>query len=125
VSGAGVGVVVGSVAKIGARIGAGCLGIVVCSTAMAAAVVSTLTGGLLGSLATPSASALSDIPPAMLMLHQPAAGALGPVQFLPATFAQYDLPVPPGGQAPTHTVQRLRRRLHSSPTPVRERRPAR
>lgn len=29
-----------------------------------------------------------------------AAGAVGPMQFLPATFAQYDRPVPPGGSAP-------------------------
>ena len=28
------------------------------------------------------------------------AGAEGPMQFLPATFAAYDLPIPPGGQTP-------------------------
>jgi hypothetical protein len=28
------------------------------------------------------------------------AGAEGPMQFLPATFAEYDLPVPPGGVSP-------------------------
>jgi len=28
------------------------------------------------------------------------AGAVGPMQFLPATFAEYDRPVPPGGVAP-------------------------
>jgi cell wall-associated NlpC family hydrolase len=29
-----------------------------------------------------------------------AAGAEGPMQFLPATFSEYDLPVPPGGRRP-------------------------
>ena len=31
---------------------------------------------------------------------QNAAGAMGPMQFEPATFAAYDLPVPPGGASP-------------------------
>jgi cell wall-associated NlpC family hydrolase len=85
---------------------------------------------------SPSASALSGIPPSMLALYQQAAatcpglpwtvlagigtvessngtsdlpgvhsganyaGAEGPMQFEPATFAQYDEPVPPGGADP-------------------------
>ncbi len=99
----------------------------------AGAGVASLLGG--GS-AAPSATAMTDIPPAMLTLYQQAAvtcpglpwtvlaaigtvesdngtstlpgvsagqnaaGAEGPMQFEPATFAAYDLPVPPGGANP-------------------------
>lgn len=78
----------------------------------------------------PSSAARSDIPPEYLQLFQAAAatcpglpwsvlagigrvetdfgvdtqtssaGAVGPMQFLPATFAEYDEPVPPGGATP-------------------------
>ena len=89
-----------------------------------------------GGDATPSASALGQIPPAMLALYEAAAttcpglpwtvlaaigtvessngtsdlpgvqsgansaGAEGPMQFEPATFAAYDMPVPVGGATP-------------------------
>ncbi|MEY9969265.1 cell wall-associated NlpC family hydrolase [Streptacidiphilus sp. MAP12-16] len=120
-----------SAAKIGAGVGAGCLGSLMCFTAVVAGVLSILTGGLLGSFATPSAQAVTDIPAAMLTLYQQAAatcpglpwsvlaaigkvesdhgrakqqvstaGAVGPMQFLPATFQDYALPVPPGGTTP-------------------------
>jgi cell wall-associated NlpC family hydrolase len=120
-----------SAAKISAGVGAGCAGIVVCLVAVIAALLSILTGGLLGSFAAPSPQALADIPPAMLTLYQQAAatcpglpwgvlaaigkvetdhgrasnqtstaGAVGPMQFLPATFVLYDQPVPPGGATP-------------------------
>ncbi|MEY9963351.1 cell wall-associated NlpC family hydrolase [Streptacidiphilus sp. MAP12-16] len=100
-------------------------------TAVTAALTAA-TGGLsLLDSASPSPTALADIPPAMLALYQQAAatcpglpwtvlagigkvetdhgrasdqvssaGALGPMQFLPATFAAYDQPVPPGGASP-------------------------
>ncbi|RAG80283.1 hypothetical protein DN069_38995, partial [Streptacidiphilus pinicola] len=85
-------------------------------------------GGFSGSAL--SSGAVADIPAVMLTLYQQAAatctlpwtvlaaigkvesdhgrardevssaGALGPMQFEPATFAAYDQPVPPGGASP-------------------------
>ena len=109
----------------------GCLALV--GTAVVASAMSALgTGGAPAA----SAAATSAIPPAMLMLYQPAAatcpglpwtivaaigtvesdngqsnlpgvhsgansaGAEGPMQFEPATFAAYDQPIPPGGATP-------------------------
>ncbi len=99
----------------------------------AGAGIASLLGG---GTATPSVTATSNIPPAMLALYQQAAttcpglpwtvlaaigtvesangtstlpgvhsgadsaGAEGPMQFEPATFATYDQPVPPGGANP-------------------------
>ena len=99
----------------------------------AGAGIASLLGG---GAATPSATATSAIPPAMLALYQEAAttcpglpwtvlaaigtvesdngtstlpgvqsganaaGAEGPMQFEPATFAAYDQPIPPGGANP-------------------------
>ncbi len=107
------------------------LAVVVMAAGAGAGVASLLGGG-----ETPSATAVAQIPPAMLALYQDAAatcpglpwtvlaaigtiesgngtsnlpgvhsgtnsaGAEGPMQFEPATFAEYDTPVPPGGADP-------------------------
>jgi cell wall-associated NlpC family hydrolase len=107
--------------------------VVLIAAAGAGAGFASLLGG---GDAAPSATALGQIPPAMLVLYQAAAatcpglswtvlaaigtvessngtsdlpgvqsgansaGAEGPMQFEPATFAAYDMPVPVGGAAP-------------------------
>ena len=50
------------------------------------------------------------------------AGAEGPMQFEPATFAAYDEPVPPGGANPPTPYDHDRRRLRRGPRPLRQRR---
>jgi cell wall-associated NlpC family hydrolase len=107
---------------------------------LVAAATGAVTSQLFGSggqgSSSPSASALSDIPPGYLLLYQQAAatcpgldwtvlagigrvetnhgrsilpgvrsgsnsaGAQGPMQFLPATFAEYSQPIPEGGADP-------------------------
>lgn len=107
--------------------------LVVCLAGAAGAGVASVLGG---GDASPSTSATSNVPAAILALYQQAAvtcpglpwsvlaaigtvesgngtstapgvqsganyaGAEGPMQFLPATFAEYDEPVPPGGADP-------------------------
>jgi cell wall-associated NlpC family hydrolase len=108
-------------------IGASLVLLVAVLAAGAGAGVASLLGG--GDSA-PSATATSEIPAAMLTLYEQAAascpglpwsvlaaigqvesdqgrddatssaGAEGPMQFLPSTFAEYDEPVPPGGANP-------------------------
>jgi cell wall-associated NlpC family hydrolase len=118
------------------RIGWGAGALVVAAVLVAGAAGAGIGSLLLGGGATPSATATTQIPPAMLALYQQAAttcpglpwtvlaaigtvesdngtsdlpgvhsganfaGAEGPMQFEPATFAQYDEPVPPGGANP-------------------------
>lgn len=97
--------------------------------AAAAAMLSSPAGGP-GSTLAPSRHALAEIPAAYLQDYMQAAatcpglpwtvlagigqiesgqgrdtqtspaGAVGPMQFLPATFTQYDQPIPPGGARP-------------------------
>lgn len=66
-----------SIAKVGAGAGAGCIGVLVgvaaVAAALATAVLNLATCGLLGFLASPTAQAVTDIPPAMLTLYQQAA----------------------------------------------------
>jgi cell wall-associated NlpC family hydrolase len=111
--------------------------LVVAAVLVAGAAGAGIGSLLLGGDVTPSATATTQIPPAMLALYQEAAAscpglpwtvlaaigtvesdngqsnlpgvhsglnvagvAAGPMQFEPATFAQYDEPVPPGGANP-------------------------
>ena len=118
------------------RIGWGAGALVVAAVLIAGAAGTGIGSLLSGGGVTPSATAVGQIPPAMLALYQEAAatcpglpwtvlaaigtvesdngtstlpgvsagqnaaGAMGPMQFEPATFAAYDLPVPPGGASP-------------------------
>ncbi|TWF91334.1 NlpC/P60 family protein [Kitasatospora viridis] len=116
-------------ARAGAALGAGCLGAVALVTAAATAVLATLTGGLFSSPPSSTARA-DIPPPMLTLYQQAApscpglpwpvlagigevetdhgrapslvssAGAVGPMQFMPDTFPDYALPVPPGGAAP-------------------------
>jgi cell wall-associated NlpC family hydrolase len=122
--------------SIGSKVAAGAAGLVLLVAILAAAAGAGLASLLGGGDATPSATATSDIPAAMLALYQQAAttcpglpwtvlaaigtvesdndqstlpgvhsgansaGAEGPMQFEPATFAAYDTPIPPGGANP-------------------------
>jgi cell wall-associated NlpC family hydrolase len=109
--------------------GAGLVGLVVLVAGAAAGALGANVGGL-GANGSPSATALGAVPAGYLALYQQAAatclgvpwsvlaavgtiesgngandgpspaGAVGPMQFEPATFAQYDQPVPPGGADP-------------------------
>ena len=121
---------------LGTKIAAGAGGLVLLVAVLAAGAGAGIASLLGGGDAAPSATATSDIPPAMLALYQEAAatcpglpwtvlaaigtvesdndqstlpgvhsgansaGAEGPMQFEPATFAAYDQPVPPGGANP-------------------------
>ena len=125
-----------SEASLLSRIGWGAGALVVAAVLVAGAAGAGIGSLLLGGGATPSATATTQIPPAMLALYQQAAatcpglpwtvlaaigtvesgngtsdlpgvhsganfaGAEGPMQFEPATFAAYDEPVPPGGANP-------------------------
>ncbi len=118
------------------RIGWGAGALVVAAVLVAGAAGAGIGSLLLGGGVTPSATAATQIPPAMLALYQEAAatcpglpwtvlaaigtvesgngasdlpgvhsganfaGAEGPMQFEPATFAEYDEPVPLGGANP-------------------------
>jgi cell wall-associated NlpC family hydrolase len=121
---------------LGTKIAAGAGGLVLLIAVLAGGAGAGIASLLGGGDAAPSATATSDIPPAMLALYQQAAatcpglpwtvlaaigtvesdngqstlpgvhsgansaGAEGPMQFEPATFAAYDQPVPPGGADP-------------------------
>jgi cell wall-associated NlpC family hydrolase len=121
-----------TLARLGAAVGGLILLVVLMVGAAGAGVASLLGGGD----SSPSTSATTEIPVAMLALYQQAsstcvglpwtvlaaigtvesdnglstlpgvhsgansAGAEGPMQFEPATFAEYDQPVPPGGESP-------------------------
>ncbi len=106
------------------------LAVVVVAAGAAAGIASLFGGPLFAGDVTPSAQAQAEIPASYLELFQAAAatcpglpwsvlagigrvetdfgtdtqtssaGAVGPMQFLPATFAAYDTPVPPGGVTP-------------------------
>jgi cell wall-associated NlpC family hydrolase len=125
-----------SEASLLSRIGWGTGALVVAAVLVAGAAGAGIGSLLLGGGVTPSATAATQIPPAMLALYQQAAatcpglpwtvlaaigtvesgngtsdlpgvhsganfaGAEGPMQFEPATFAQYDEPAPPGGANP-------------------------
>jgi cell wall-associated NlpC family hydrolase len=118
------------------RIGWDAGALVVAAVLVAGAAGAGIGSLLLGGDVTPSATAVGQIPPAMLALYQHAAatcpglpwtvlaaigtvesgngisdlpgvhsganfaGAEGPMQFEPTTFAEYDEPVPPGGANP-------------------------
>jgi cell wall-associated NlpC family hydrolase len=118
------------------RIGWGAGALVMAAVLVAGAAGAGIGSLLLGGGVTPSATATTQIPPAMLVLYQQAAatcpglpwtvlaaigtvesgngtsdlpgvhsganfaGAEGPMQFEPGTFATYDEPVPPGGANP-------------------------
>jgi cell wall-associated NlpC family hydrolase len=121
---------------LGTKIAAGAGGLILLVAVLGAGAGAGIVSLLGGGDAAPSATATSDIPPAMLALYQEAAatcpglpwtvlaaigtvesgndtsnlpgvhsgansaGAEGPMQFEPATFAAYDQPVPPGGSNP-------------------------
>ena len=121
---------------LGTKFAAGAGGLVLVVAVLAAGAGAGIASLLGGGDAAPSATATSDIPPAMLALYQEAAttcpglpwtvlaaigtvesdndqstlpgvhsgansaGAEGPMQFEPGTFAEYDTPVPPGGANP-------------------------
>jgi cell wall-associated NlpC family hydrolase len=125
-----------SFSGLGTKLAAGAGGLVLLVAVLAAGAGAGIASLLGGSDAAPSATATSDIPPAMLALYQEAAatcpglpwtvlaaiatvesdndqstlpgvhsgansaGAEGPMQLEPATFAEYDTPVPPGGVNP-------------------------
>jgi cell wall-associated NlpC family hydrolase len=106
------------------------LTVVVVAAGAAAGIASLFGGSLFAGDVTASAQAQAQIPASYLELFQAAAatcpglpwsvlagigrvetdfgtntqtssaGAVGPMQFLPATFAAYDTPVPPGGATP-------------------------
>ncbi len=106
------------------------LAVVVVAAGAAAGIASLFGGPLFAGDVTASAQAQAEIPASYLELFQAAAatcpglpwsvlagigrvetdfgtdtqtssaGAVGPMQFLPATFAAYDTPVPPGGATP-------------------------
>lgn len=118
------------------RIGMGAAAAVMLVVLVAGAAGAGIGSLLLGGDVAPSASAISEIPSAMLALYQEAAitcpglpwtvlaaigtvesdngtsdlpgvhsganfaGAEGPMQFEPATFAEFDTPVPPDGADP-------------------------
>jgi cell wall-associated NlpC family hydrolase len=120
---------------LGTKVAAGAAGLVLLVAVLAAGAGAGIAS-LLGGGAAPSATATSDIPPAMLALYQQAAttcpglpwtvlaaigtvesdngqstlpgvhsgansaGAMGPLQMLGPTFAEYDQPVPAGGANP-------------------------
>ena len=120
----------------GTKLAAGAGGLILLVAVLGAGAGAGIASLLGGGDAAPSATATSDIPPAMLTLYQEAAttcpglpwtvlaaigtvesdndqstlpgvhsgvnsaGAEGPMQFEPATFAEYDTPVPPGGAKP-------------------------
>jgi cell wall-associated NlpC family hydrolase len=125
-----------SEATLLSRIAWGAGAVVVCVVLVAGAAGAGIGSLLLGGDVTPSATAVTQIPPAMLALYEEAAttcpglpwtvlaaigtvesgngtsdlpgvhsganaaGAEGPMQFEPGTFAHYDAPVPPGGESP-------------------------
>lgn len=102
----------------------------VLAVAMLAAAAAAVLPGETGTALAPSRHALAEIPASYLQAYMQAAatcpglpwtvlagigqaesnqgrntttspaGAAGPMQFLPATFARYDQPVPPGGASP-------------------------
>jgi len=118
------------------KLAAAAAGLVLLFALLAAGAGAGIASLLGGGAATPSATATSAIPPAMLALYQEAAttcpglpwtvlaaigtvesgndqstlpgvhsgansaGAEGPMQFEPATFAAYDQPIPPSGANP-------------------------
>ena len=121
---------------LGTKISAGASGLVLLVAVLCAGAGAGIASLLGGGDSAPSATATSDVPPAMLALYQEAAttcpglpwtvlaaigtvesdndqstlpsvhsganpaGAEGPMQFEPATFAEYDTPIPPGGATP-------------------------
>jgi cell wall-associated NlpC family hydrolase len=121
---------------LASKLAAAAAGLVLLVSILAAGAGAGIASLLGGGSATPSETATTDIPPAMLALYQQAAatcpglpwtvlaaigtvessngtsdlpgvhtgansaGAMGPMQMLGATFAAYDLPVPPGGATP-------------------------
>ncbi|HUE28346.1 MAG TPA: bifunctional lytic transglycosylase/C40 family peptidase [Solirubrobacteraceae bacterium] len=123
-------------ATLGAKVAAGAGSLVLVVAVLAAGAGAGVASFLGGGDSPPSASAVTQIPPAMLALYEQAAatcaglpwtvlaaigtvesdngqstlpgvhsgansaGAEGPMQFEPSTFAQYDEPVPPGGASP-------------------------
>jgi cell wall-associated NlpC family hydrolase len=126
-----------SEASLLSRIGWGAGALVVAAVLVAGAAGAGIGSLLSGGDVTPSATAVGQIPTAMLAIYQEAAAtcpglpwtvlaaigtvesdngqsnlpgvhsglnvagvAAGPMQFEPATFAQYDEPVPPGGANP-------------------------
>jgi cell wall-associated NlpC family hydrolase len=121
--------------SVGSKVAAGAAALVLAVVVMAAGAGAGVAS-LLGGGETPSATAVAQIPPALIALYQASAttcpglpwtvlaaigtiesgngtsnlpgvhmgtnsaGAEGPMQFEPATFAEYDTPVPPGGVDP-------------------------
>ena len=143
---------------LGTKIAAGAGGLVLLVAVLAAGAGAGIASLLGGGDAAPSATATSDIPPAMLALYQEAAatcpglpwtvlaaigtvesdndqstlpgvhsgansaGAEGPMQFEPATFAAIRHPCPARRRQPAQPVRPDRRRLRRRPGPVRQRR---
>jgi cell wall-associated NlpC family hydrolase len=121
---------------LGTKLATGAGGLVLAAALLAGAAGAGIASIFGGGDVAPSATAVAQIPSAMLALYQEAAatcaglpwtvlaaigtvesdngasdlpgvhsgansaGAEGPMQFEPATFAEYDTPVPPGGSEP-------------------------